>query len=65
MWALAPEVFFEIQKTPSVIIRAAKIIPAPRADQLAMVPSQLLSAIGANLAVVVHCRRGAASRLTM
>jgi len=65
MWALAPEVILEIQKTPSVIIRAAKIIPAPRANQLAMVPSQLLPAIGANLAMVIDLRRGTASRLTM
>jgi hypothetical protein len=40
----------------SVVVRAAKVIPALRAHQLAMVPRQPMRAVGTNLAMMVHAR---------
>ena len=40
----------------SVIVRAAQVIPALRANQLAMVASQPMRTVGANLRVMVRLR---------
>jgi hypothetical protein len=47
----------------SVIIRAAQVVPALGADQLAVVAVELVAAVGADLAVVID--GAGAGRLTM
>ena len=42
----------------SVVVRATQVIPALRADQLAVVAGEPLPAIGANLAGMLHRLRG-------
>ena len=42
----------------SIIIRAAQVIPALRADQLAVMPSEAMRTVGAGLRVVLWPRRG-------
>jgi hypothetical protein len=56
---------FRWARRRSVVIGAAQIIPALRAHQLAVVPAEPLSAIWANLAVVIDLRRVGTSHLTM
>ncbi len=46
----------------SVVIRAAQVVPALVADQLAVVASELIRAVGADLAVMIDSLSGRGGR---
>jgi hypothetical protein len=50
---------------PSVVVRAAQVVAALRADQLAVVPRQPMAAGGADLAMVFHRGLSGACRTAM